>query len=312
MSKEYRGYATSGLGSNAMFHLIRQTDSKRWNTATPGLEDFSSGNYSDYELTATEEGANGSYTGDMPAGAPAGDYSAVLFEKNGGEGNDIRHSVFQFHWNGSAVVSSPPGNLDSAIALVSMDQLKELLKITGSAEDTIVANTINRASELAATYCGRRFVVETYTEFYDGKGKKEMLLRNYPINSVTSLNVDIERDFDSDTDIDVSADVMIDKKAGILRLWNDESTFAKGRGNVKVVYSAGYTAGTNVPYDLQDAVLMICMHFYKRIYQDQRIGLQSETIGDRNLTYRGTEIPVKARKILDYYKAIHTPDEVFE
>jgi len=46
------------------------------------------------------------------------------------------------------------------------------------------------------------------------------------------------------------------------------------------------------------------MYSYKRHYQDQRIGLQSETIGQKTIAFTNESIPKKAQAILDQYRAI--------
>lgn len=202
-------------------------------------------------------------------------------------------------------------SVDSAVALIDTSDLKTLLKISGSSEDTLLEGLINRASQLVASYCGRNFVSASRTEYYDGNGEPELILKNYPVTVLTSLHDDTERSFGSDSEIDTSEDVQLDGNAGIITLWNNEVSFIKGRGNVKVVYTAGYVKGSTVPYDLQEAVLMIAMHFYKRIYQDQRIGLQSETIGQKTMSYSERDIPTKAKTILNLYRTANSPTRSF-
>ena len=193
--------------------------------------------------------------------------------------------------------------VDTSIALITLAQAKAFLKIPNgtTAEDVIISDLVNNASQQAAQYCGRRFVSETYTEYYDGDGSDKLIVKNYPIISVTSLHDDTNRLFQSYSEIDVSANVLLESGAGIVRLWNEYSAFSKGKANIKIVYVAGYTT---IPYSLQHAALLIVMYTYKRQYQDQRIGLQSETIGDRNMTYSNEDIPKAAKTILDTYKSM--------
>ena len=113
------------------------------------------------------------------------------------------------------------------------------------------------------------------------------------------MNDSQDRAFDVADDIDVDADVLSDKGAGILKLWNNEFSFLKGVANVKVIYNAGYAT---IPYDVQDACILVCQHSYKRFYQDQKIGVSSETVGDRTTSYDLSGMPQKVRTILDRYK----------
>src|SRR5438034_9515644 len=57
---------------------------------------------------------------------------------------------------------------------------------TGSDDDAI--NTlITACSRAIMRYCKRAFVSDTYDELYNGRGERQLLLRNYPIQSVQSV-----------------------------------------------------------------------------------------------------------------------------
>jgi uncharacterized phiE125 gp8 family phage protein len=202
-------------------------------------------------------------------------------------------------------------SVDSSVALITLAQLKAWLGITGSTEDTILEPMINRSGELCGTYCGRKLKTATYTEYYNGNGTAQLQLNNFPVTAVTSINIDPTRLWAAASSVDVTANVMIGSASGIIRLWNQWAGFPCGRGNVKVVYVAGYKDSTDnlVPYDLQEASLLIAQYSYKRHYQDQRIGLQSETVGDRTMSYSNEAIPAKAKTILDSYRDLgHSAD----
>lgn len=192
--------------------------------------------------------------------------------------------------------------IDTDLALVSLTDAKTFLKISGSTEDTIVGDIVNAASDYANRFCGRKFLSKEYTEYYDGDGTAELIVRRRPIVSVTSLHDDVNRDFDSTSAIDVSADVLLDKDGGILRLRNNEGAFDKGRGNVKIVYTAGY-ALASVPYGVQQAVKIMAAWLYKHTYQFQRHGIQSQsTATGRNQTNLPAEAPPIVRTLLKPHK----------
>lgn len=194
--------------------------------------------------------------------------------------------------------------VDANVALVTVTQAKTWLKISGSSEDTLLESFIDRAGDLANRFTGRHLKTKSYTEYYDGNGTAQIILRNHPATTLTSIHIDAMRAWGSESAVDVSADVMLDGAAGIIRLWNNGGLFTKGRGNVRVIYVAGYKDSANnlVPYDLQEAALLIVAHSYKRHYQEQRIGLQSETIADRTFNYSDEAIPKKAEAILKRYR----------
>jgi len=194
---------------------------------------------------------------------------------------------------------------DATIQVLAQSALKTFLKISGSTEDTLLDSICDRTNALIKSYIGRNLVSQTYTEYYDGNGTPRLILRNYPVITLTSINIDTNREWESVTAVDITEDVLLENSSGIIRLWNNGGIFYTGRANVKVVYSAGYAT---MPYDLVDAAILIAAHSYKRHYQDQRIGLQSETIGDRTMTYSNEAIPAKARLILDKYKRVSGGD----
>lgn len=200
--------------------------------------------------------------------------------------------------------------VDSAVALVSLAQAKAFLKTTGTSEDTFLEFLVNRASKLAASYCGRSFVSASRTEYHDGDEQDLLLLIVYPVASVASIYDDPTRVFGADTLV-ATTDYIVEEEGGMVRLWNQKSRFFKGRGNVKVTYTAGYTAGSDVPADLEHAVLLILMYMYKRQYQDQKIGISSESIGDRNTTFENVDVPKAAAKILDNYRVVNNPSHAY-
>ena len=190
-------------------------------------------------------------------------------------------------------------SLDATVALIPLIAAKTFLKITVNDEDAILESLINNMSGVIKQYCGRKFILEIFTEYYDGSGTNFLVLSNYPIISLDNLYMDTQRLWGTDSVINIADDVQVEKASGIIRLWNNQSVFLCGKANVKVVYHAGYDA---VPYDIQHACTLMVQHSYRRQYLDQRTGLVSETIGDRNVTYANEDIPKPAKTILDRYR----------
>lgn len=187
---------------------------------------------------------------------------------------------------------------DATVDLITKAQAKAFLKITASSEDDIIDTLIHGASQAVVGFCGRDFVQATYTEYYDGSGNEKLILKNYPIVSVSSVNIDTTRQWGAASAVTVATDLIVGNDSGIIELWNNWRSFGCGKKTVRVVYSAGYAS---IPYDVQQACLLTVMYWYKRHYQDQRIGLQSETIGERNMTYSNEDLPKTAKLMLSGY-----------
>lgn len=198
--------------------------------------------------------------------------------------------------------------IDTALALVSLADVKTYLGISGSSEDGLIGDLINAASAAANAFTGRFLLSKTYTEFYNGNGEAELILKNLPIISVTSLyNANNERVFDATTEIDVSEDVLLLKEEGVLRLWNNESAFIAGVANVKVVYVAGY-ALASVPQDIQYAIKLWVGKAYQKF--DKKVHLlQSQSVGDQTFTFDKREMSAEVEGLLAPYKSfLSAPD----
>ena len=193
---------------------------------------------------------------------------------------------------------------DTTLALETLANIKTYLQITGTGEDTILETLIDLVSSAMNLYTGRHLLAKAHTEYYSGDGSDELILRNYPVTAVSSLyNADDNRAFDSTTQITVADDVIIVKDKGILKLWNHESAFLKGKANVKVTYTSGYGVVTNpatVPHDLRFALKRWVAQVYMR-YQRKRFDIQSESVGDHTVTFVNEEMPVEVKAILDKY-----------
>jgi hypothetical protein len=105
--------------------------------------------------------------------------------------------------------------------------------------------------------CGRMFEQATFTEILDGDGSNVIMLRNYPVVSITSINEDVSRAFDAATIIPAT-DYTFDAPAGIIK---SDSYFVKWAQSIKVIYVAGYTA-SQMPADLKIAVCKLIIAEY--------------------------------------------------
>lgn len=200
--------------------------------------------------------------------------------------------------------------IDLLVALISLADAKAFLKITASSEDGIVGDLVNEVSSWVANFIGRPLILASYVEYYDGDGSSEMLLRRFPVVAVTNINRDDLRQWTSSTDLDLTNNVMIDLQAGIVRLWNNEVNFYRGRGNIRVTYSAGWTLA-QVPYAIQLAVRKLVSYIYHEAYVNQRVGVASESQDARVITYLNEPILKDVEHMLEPYRSIFGGPEAF-
>ena len=179
------------------------------------------------------------------------------------------------------------------MALTTHERVKEYLGIKSddTTKDFLLAELVERISAIMAKRCHRTFEFEAnLTEFYDGDGlSRELVVRRYPIVSVTSLYDDPDRTYTSATLI-AGTDYTVDNEWGIIRL--DGFRFLKGLQNIKVVYDGGYKV---VPQDLERAALILCAADFLDSQGELKVSSDVETVnkieGQRK----------EAEKILDLY-----------
>jgi hypothetical protein len=132
--------------------------------------------------------------------------------------------------------------------------------------DAEIQAAIDWACATVETYCNRTFTAADYTETYDGNGQDVLYLRQYPINSVTSITLD---------DDTLDSDDYTVETTGVYY----EDGWTKSRRNIVVVYNAGYST---IPADLH----MICTRLSADLLcmTGQDANMQSEKIGDYSYT----------------------------
>jgi uncharacterized phiE125 gp8 family phage protein len=147
--------------------------------------------------------------------------------------------------------------MDTANALVTLNEVKEYLRVKNSSDyDEIIEMLIDGVSHKCNSYTNRLLVSRELTEYYDGNGKNYLFLNQYPVTSdkdEIEIYVDTDREYGDDTKVDAS-EIIIDSNKGKITL--EETAFSSGAQTVKVVYTGGYTVtGTvTLPYDLREAV----------------------------------------------------------
>lgn len=188
--------------------------------------------------------------------------------------------------------------LDTTNALVSLAEAKTFLKISASSEDSVIEDFINRASIWANDYTGRRLKSRSNSDVYDGDGSDLLLLRDYPLVSITDLRID-DGSYSGAPPQTTSDDYTLNLPSGLIKLKNGV-LFVKGFQNVAITYTAGYTTA---PETVKEAVLLYVGHLYRRQYADQKFGVQSETVGDRTTTYGTDDIIPKAKALLNPYRS---------
>ena len=124
--------------------------------------------------------------------------------------------------------------------IVTLAELKTWLNVDGTTKDTFLAQLIDQVTDLIEGILSKKIVTRSFTEYHNGRGKPNLLSKNYPIYKVTSLYDDSEHDYGA-TDLIATDDYRIDYDYGQIQLTDDEVVFYNGEQNVKLIYWAGFS-----------------------------------------------------------------------
>ncbi len=175
-----------------------------------------------------------------------------------------------------------------ANSLTDLAALKSHMGITttDAARDTRLSTILDQVVSYMQRRIGRKLFETTYTEYYKGSGSDTLLLRQTPVQSITSVHVDPDgywgqgpgtpydtddaltegTDFALDLDDQLISGTAVSTSGALMRIggvWSMESGIYSnnvsqgtrpGLGNIKVVYVAGYPSA-DIPPEL-----VLCAH----------------------------------------------------
>jgi hypothetical protein len=205
------------------------------------------------------------------------------------------------------------------MSIDTLANVKSRLGITTSADDSLLTLLRNSADQWITNYCGRDFGGGTYTEYHPG-GSEFVHLRNFPIQSVTSVNVDPGYVFGSSTIISTSAYV-VHLERGVIQSLNGPFPASERRGlldqNVRP-WSAGprvvqviYVVATAaVADDILEAYAQLVGHWYRSVKTQSAVGFQNiaaQKFGDAWTSFpahslQGLPLPPDVERLLAPYR----------
>lgn len=176
--------------------------------------------------------------------------------------------------------------------LTSIDAVKEFIGQTTDADDTRITACLTRASAYIESATGRTFASTIYTnEIYDGTGRDTLLLRNYPVITLSQVlengaALTIGTSYTSGTDIVLEAEI-----GRLNRLFWVFLAYPK-------YYSVTYTAGyATVPEDIQEIAIELTLLMLK---EKDRAGIIQHNTGAMTSIYT-RKLPDWAAATLEGY-----------
>jgi len=180
--------------------------------------------------------------------------------------------------------------------LTSVDAVKAYLGVNADAvyDDTVIGSLVTACSKYVQTWMNRQILTNVYSDTLNGNGKHFMVLQEFPVAEVLSVNIG-GRDIPKSNGLTEPGFFMNDR-AVYLR---HGIVFERGVGNVSISYRAGYD---KCPVDLAQAVVeMVALRYRER----DRIGHASKTLGGETVAFTITDFPVQVRTILNNYKQVY-------
>lgn len=177
--------------------------------------------------------------------------------------------------------------------LTTLQRAKSYLSIPldDTSQDFTLLTALGAASEWIERECNRSFEYKTYRQTLDGPGTKFLRLRNFPVHSVSLLNLN-GKDRLSDPFTVESENGMLFKRSG----------WPCGERIIEVEYLAGYI----LPSDAEDEPAptlpqkyeWACVLLAQTLMREQ--GVTSERVGDISVTYKdeGRSLPGAVKALI--------------
>ncbi len=165
--------------------------------------------------------------------------------------------------------------------LITLDYTKTVLRISTTTYDALLTALIAGVSQAIKTYCRRDLVSTEYVELYDGTGSHSLVLRRFPIISLTSVVIDAN----SSGATTLTSDGFVLRPATGEILFKPDATpavgvlFPCGTANIQVDYTAGLDP---IPDDLQMAAALAVGNLFNQpdlTKQREKIGASYYYIG---------------------------------
>ncbi len=175
--------------------------------------------------------------------------------------------------------------------LTTLSNVKDYMQITDTSSDTVLTRLISAFSQWFLSKVNRGSLLQTsYTEQRNGQGGDSITTIYWPIQSITSVTVDGNA-------IPASDGIIPGYVNDSFTIWLKGYRFCRGRGNVQIVYSAGYPT---VPLDIEQAVIDQVAFTLRR---QPNLGSTSQSMnGITTVAFSQAELAPGVKAVIDSYK----------
>ena len=174
------------------------------------------------------------------------------------------------------------------MALLDLDDVKVELQMdldsSNTSYDLLLQVLLEAIINIWEELTDRTWEFAEFTEYHGSDGDSSTIfLKNYPVSSSAnfSLYEDVDWEWNAD-DLIEADDYRVDYEAGIIHY---SGTFDKGKENVKVVYSAGYTYST-LPASIKQVIIrQIAVWFKQAKDQKWHVATQADPAGGGSISF---------------------------
>lgn len=208
----------------------------------------------------------------------------------------IEDGIYEDEISGAAAVAGP--------YLSTLANVKLALDIDGTADDERINALLASVTVWAESYCDRKFVSASRTEYLNGHDHAVLNLPSPPVTALTSVHVSTTwpRAYGSAELLVNGTEYLLTQNQNTAQLWRAGGTWPDGPETVKVIYTSGYTT---IPADLERAAIEIITVKLQR-GKHQSYHVAGENRGDGSVTYSPAialhDIPIHAKQVLDQYR----------
>jgi hypothetical protein len=175
-------------------------------------------------------------------------------------------------------------------------------------KNLIEDHLIPGVSKAIETYCGRNILDKAaLTEYYSGDGDDTLQLKQWPINSVTSVHYRSGSGWDESSDwataLTANDDFYIESEKG--QLIATVSAWSEAKKYYKVIYRAGW-AEANIPEDIKTAAKIWTAILFQKV-KSKLHGVDVHIVGEESFAYdKGKDgIPKEVKGLIDSYGRVY-------
>lgn len=189
-------------------------------------------------------------------------------------------------------------------ALLTLQDAKEHLDIHDDDHDLEIGRMVESATRRCESICDTGLLSRQYVEVYDGTGRLDLRLRNFPVTAVSQIRFLTSWAPDAWTVQNLSTYPIhiVQPTAETIRFRN--LFFPYWEQSVEVTYTAGVVAATtaDIPAELRDACLVVLTGLWKQ-KDKQMTGIATQSAFGQTVTYDLDQKTLKtADDLLTEYK----------